>query len=150
MASGSAQMSDADYFNYISAAILQAKKLDTSEEAYGKSMREFDKLFDYSCSMLRNFPRDERHLTRDDIRKTLAAIRDNLVLVWKSYYKKNTLETIDKLLAVLRVQISFSCRNNYITTRQEGIWVSHVDNVNAYIKGWKELIKANPVAQLYT
>lgn len=99
MASGSAQMSDADYFNYISAAILQAKKLDTSEEAYGRSMREFDKLFDYSCSMLRNFPRDERHLTRDDIRKTLAEIRDNLVLVWKSYYKKNTLETIDKLLA---------------------------------------------------
>ena len=44
MASGSAQMSDADYFNYISAAILQAKKLNTSECAGGDHLcsRDFD------------------------------------------------------------------------------------------------------------
>lgn len=66
----------------------------------------------------------------------MAAIQRLIVVAWKRYHKKTTLQDLDVEVEVLRGWLRKSVRLKYITARRYEIWARHVNEIGRMVGGW--------------
>ena len=105
-------------------------------ESYAVLLAKIEELEAYTHTVLRQYPRMERHLLCHDIRRTLADIQRLSVVAWKRYHKKTTLQDLDVEIEVLRIWVRKSVRLKYITPHRYQVWTEHVNEIGRMVGGW--------------
>lgn len=95
----------------------------------------------YSHKTVLLFPKVERHVLAEDIRKTLATLIRLTITSAKRYYKKTTLQDMDVELEVLRVQIRMARNLEYINDHKYEVWSGHVSEVGRMLGGWLKNVR---------
>lgn len=103
---------------------------------YAELQAKLEELEVYTHTALRQYPKAERHLLCADIRASMAAIQRLVVVAWKRYHKKTTLQDLDVEIEVLRGWLRKSLRLQYITPRRYEVWARHVNDVGRMVGGW--------------
>lgn len=104
-------------------------------------LTKLEELNKYSHKTVLLFPKAERHVLAEDIRKTLATLIRLTITAAKRYYKKTTLQDMDVELEVLRVQIRLAWNLEYINAHKYEVWSEHVSEVGRMLGGWLKNVR---------
>lgn len=103
---------------------------------YAELLAKLEELEDYTHTALIQYPKLERHLLCADIRNSLAAVQRLVVVAWKRYHKKTTLQELDVEIEILRGWVRKSLRRGHINARRYEIWSRHINDVGRMVGGW--------------
>lgn len=106
-------------------------------------LAELELFTDYSRVILRHFPKHERHLLHDDIRKNINTISKNIIVAWKRYHKKTTLIELDIEIEILRMNIRTASRANYISNKSYMEWIRRTVKLGSMVGGWLKHVICN-------
>lgn len=103
---------------------------------YLELQAKLEELEHYTDTVLLQFPRYERHLLAADIRRSVSMIQRLVVVAWKRYHKRTTLQDLDVEVEVLRGWLRKSLRAGHITPKRYAVWARHVNDVGRMVGGW--------------
>lgn len=90
----------------------------------------------YTNTVLKQFPRAERFLLCAEIRRSMLTAQRLVVVAWKRYHKKTTLQELDTEVEVLRGWVRKSLLAKYITPHRYEVWVRHINEIGRMVGGW--------------
>lgn len=99
-------------------------------------MTKLEDLDAYSHTVLKQFPKLERHLLIADIKRSMAAIIRLAIIAWKRKQKSAALFDADVEVEVLRSLIRKSHKLGHINIRRLDIWMRHTNEIGRIVGGW--------------
>ena len=112
-------------------------------DPFGKLLISIEKLMTYTNTVIKQFPKYERHLLHDDIRKLMTDILMLSIVAWKRYHKKTTLYDLDTKITVFRFLIRQAFISKYITIHTFEVWSEHVAVIGKMVGGWIKSIHSS-------
>ncbi|VCU72406.1 hypothetical protein PIGHUM_04505 [Pigmentiphaga humi] len=94
----------------------------------------------YGYTVLRHFPKVERHVLGAEIRTTMWALLRLIVVCNKRYHKKTTLQELDAELDLLRSQIRTAKNLGYLDFGKYENWAKLNDEIGRMVGGWVKSI----------
>ena len=103
-----------------------------------KIKRKVEDMMTWSYSVLRNFPKSEKHVLSAEIRQSMLRLLRDIIIVNRRYYKKTTLQDLDAELDLLRSLVSLAHHPDlaFISRRQYEIWSGHLAEIGKMVGGW--------------
>ena len=101
-----------------------------------KIKRKVEDMMTWSYSVLRNFPKSEKHVLSAEIRQSMLRLLRDIIIVNRRYYKKTTLQDLDAELDLLRSLVSLALDLGFLPRRQYEIWSGHLAEIGKMVGGW--------------
>lgn len=101
-----------------------------------KIKRKVEDMIAYGYTVLRQFPKAERHVLSQEIRNTMWALLRFVIVCNRRYHKKTTMQDLDAELDLLRSQIRVAQALGYLPFRNYEVWSRHLDEIGRMIGGW--------------
>lgn len=102
-----------------------------------------EEMMHYGYTVLRHFPKAEKHVTSAEIRQCMLRILRLVIICNRRYYKKTTMQDLDAELDLLRSLVRFSMEREFLPFKQYEVWSRHTDEVGRYIGRWMKWMKAS-------
>ena len=106
-----------------------------------KIRQKTEDMTEYGYIALRQFPRSEKHVLSQEIRRTMWALLRLIIVCNRRYYKKTTMRDLDATLDLLRCQVRLSAKLGYLPFKKYEIWSKHLDEIGRMIGGWIASLK---------
>lgn len=90
----------------------------------------------YAYSVLRNFPKSERHVLSAEIRQSMFRLLRLVIVVNRRYHKKTTMQDLDAELDLLRSYVRLARELQILPFHQYEIWAGHLAEVGRMVGGW--------------
>uniref|UniRef100_I2Q2M5 S23 ribosomal protein n=1 Tax=Desulfovibrio sp. U5L TaxID=596152 RepID=I2Q2M5_9BACT len=103
---------------------------------YAVLLTKIEEVDAYSQIALQQYPRVERYALCSDIRQALTTIERLIIVAWKRYHKKTTLQDLDIEIEVLRMLLRKSVRLKYITPHRYETWSRQINEIGRMVGGW--------------
>ena len=101
-----------------------------------KIRQKCEELITYGYTVVKNFPKSERHVLAQEIRLTMWAILRLIIVTNRRYFKKTTMQDLDAELDLLRSQVRIAMELHYVSFHQYEVWSRHTDEIGRMIGGW--------------
>ena len=97
----------------------------------------------YGNICLKQFPKSERYVLAEDIRKSMYRLLELSVRLNKKYYKKTTLQDTDTELEVLRtfIRLSADKEMKYLSIKKYENWSKMLNEIGRIIGGLQKSFK---------
>lgn len=104
----------------------------------------------YGNPRLKDFPKTERYVLAEDIRKTMYGMLEMAVRLEKKYHKKTTLQDLDIEVDVLRNLLRLAKDPNLYPKQKPcldfhtwEVWIRKVDEIGRMIGGYMDFVNGN-------
>lgn len=97
-------------------------------------------MIQYGYVALRQVPAFERHVSSQEVRRTMWQLMRLIIVCNKRYHKKTTMQDIDVELAVLREQIQAVKDLGFLSFKKYEHWAKLNDEIGRLLGGWMKSV----------
>lgn len=90
----------------------------------------------YGYTVLKQFPKSERHVLSQEIRQTMWRLLRLIIICNRRYHKKTTMQDLDAELDLLRSQVRTAMQLGFLSFRSYEVWSRHLDELGRMVGGW--------------
>lgn len=101
-----------------------------------KIKKKCEEMILYGYKAVGQFPKAERHVLSQEIRRTMWGMLRLLVICNRRYHKKTTMQDLDAELDLLRSQLRLATDLGFLPFNKYEVWSRHTDEIGRMIGGW--------------
>lgn len=101
-----------------------------------KIRRKCEDMINYGYTVLKQFPKSERHVLSQEIRQTMWRLLRLIIICNRRYHKKTTMQDLDAELDLLRSQVRTAMQLGFLSFRSYEVWSRHLDELGRMVGGW--------------